>query len=394
MERHVSSLTPWSSLTTRYDVRVEDNLQSHDSWQPIPELSVSDADVSVFFLETNDIVYSTPVVDPWFAAEEGPFSRSTSYGNITYYQSNQPVKALACVQQYQFCNPSLNHNESCTPLMGIFEAARSAPATVFSQSKDIDRFLWSLAAIQNMAGGFTEISMVLRGGSLLASDYVSQFGQDGLPDNQWELELEHWFKFTMADLQRAIVDQATGPVVPEARSFHSPPTSPGARAICSNQKIRSDSYTSFNVLGLILIFSLGSLIMLISACLPTVTARVQRYKNPFASIEWVTSDTLQLQRLAHEAIGAGQWEGACDDYPRTRKGDLLAVIDISDGKHPVLRAPGEIRVPKDVKHAEGQGDEKRVSEEQRKDSAQESLLSVELPRISLELSHRFAAGVC
>ena len=194
MERHVSSLTPWSSLTTRYDVRVEDNLQSHDSWQPIPELSVSDADVSVFFLETNDIVYSTPVVDPWFAAEEGPFSRSTSYGNITYYQSNLPVKALACVQQYQFCNPSLNHNESCTPLMGIFEAARSAPATVFSQSKDIDRFLWSLSAIQNMAGGFTEISMVLRGGSLLASDYVSQFGQDGLPDNQWELELEHWFK--------------------------------------------------------------------------------------------------------------------------------------------------------------------------------------------------------
>lgn len=57
--------------------------------------------------------------------------------------------------------------------MGIFEAARSAPATVFSQSKDIDRFLWSLGAIQNMAGGFTEISMVLRGESLLASDYVS-----------------------------------------------------------------------------------------------------------------------------------------------------------------------------------------------------------------------------
>ncbi|CAI9636105.1 unnamed protein product [Alternaria burnsii] len=198
----------------------------------------------------------------------------------------------------------------------------------------------------------------------------------------------------MVDLQRAIVDQGTGPVTPEARSFHSSPTSPGARAVCSNQKIRSDFYTSFNVLGLMLIFSHGSLIMLISACLPTVTARVQRYKSPFASIEWVTSDTWQLQRLAYEAIGAGQWEGACDDYPRTRKGDLLAVIDISDEKHPILRAPGEIRIPKEEKHTEGQGDENRKSEEQRNDSAQESLLSVELPRISLELSHRFTAGVC
>jgi hypothetical protein len=133
--------------------------------------------------------------------------------------------------------------------------------------------------------------------------------------------------------------------------------------------------------------------MLVSAYLPTITARMQRHKNPFASIEWVTSDTMQLQRLAHEAVGAGQWVGACNDYPRTRKGDLLAVIDISDEKHPIFRSPAEVRVLKEVKHTEGQREERRGSGEQRNDSAQESLLSVELPRVSLELSHRFATGL-
>jgi hypothetical protein len=131
-----------------------------------------------------------------------------------------------------------------------------------------------------------------------------------LPGNQWELELEHWFKFILADLQRAILDQATGPVTSEARSFHSPPTSAEAQAICGSQKIRSESYTSFNVLGLTIISSIGGQIMVISACLPTATARMQRHKRPFASIEWVTNDTLQLQRLAHEAIGAGRGGGA------------------------------------------------------------------------------------
>ncbi|CBY00829.1 predicted protein [Plenodomus lingam JN3] len=79
--------------------------------------------------------------------------------------------------------------------------------------------------------------------------------------------------------------------------------------------------------------------MLISAILPWTTERMQRNKNAFSSIEWVTNATLQLQRLAHEAIGVGDWEGACDDYPRTRESSVLAVLDITDRKHPVLRLP-------------------------------------------------------
>jgi hypothetical protein len=291
---------------------------------------------------------------------------------------------MACVQQYQFCNPSLEQNVSCTPLLGIFEAATIASTTIFSKPKERETFMWSASAISHMAGGFSELAYTMNGQALLASDSLSTYGQYALPSNQWELEVEHWFKFTLADLQRAILDQATGPTVLEAGQIHSPPDTAEARTVCGNQKIRSDSYTSFNVLGLVLIFSIGGLVMLVSALLPCAIERIRRGKKPFASLEWITNDTLQLQRLAHEAVGAGDWKGACDDYPRTQKDDLLAVLDITNRKHPVLRMLQEADMMK----------EQEQEEEDVEESVEESLLSVEIPHVSLEWSERFATDIC
>ncbi|RAR06174.1 cytochrome p450 protein [Stemphylium lycopersici] len=400
------------SSSTRWHVNYED-LTEVNTWEPISALNVPNGDVSVFYLEMNDVMYATPVADPWFAANNGPFNASTPEGIMQLYYGDQPIQALACVQQYQFCNPPLNNHTSCTPLMGIFDAARTASSTIFTSSEIKDMFEWSALAILYMAHGFHEIALIMRGSSLLAGDTLSGLGQQGLPSNQWEIELEHWFKITLADLQQSILDQATGPIISEADAFHSPPTSVGARNVCSNQKIRSDSYTSFNVLGLIIIFSIGSLIMLVSACLPSTTARIQRNRKPFSSLEWISNDTLQLQRLAHEAVGAGDWEGACDDYPRTRKMDRLAVLDIADRKHPVLRVQPKTE-PKlkeelddaengdgdreceqegNVQHENGQRDGGGI-EDRAYDSAQTSLLGVEIPRMSLDLSQRFAADMC
>jgi len=359
-------------VSNSYDA--EDVSYAASSWQPIPELDVPNADISTFWLEQQGIGYLTPVKDPWFLAEHRVTSK-TPAGVRTVYTIKVPVHALVCTQQYQFCNPSLEKNASCTPLMGISRAAETASSTIFANSNH-DRFLWNLHGVVNNAG-FREIVTALKEGALLASDYTNTLGQFGVPDNQWELELQHWFGIMLAALQGSILEQATGPSIPGATSFHTPPRTAGERAACTNLKIRSDSYTSFNVLGLILIFSIGGLIMLISACLPSCMARMQRNK-PFASLEWVTNDTLQLQRLAHEAIGAGNWEGACDDYPRTERGDLLAVLDITDTKHPKLKVPPKV----DPLFEEG-------SQTQAEDSIHSSLLTVEIPRVSMEFPQRF-----
>ncbi|KAF2134171.1 hypothetical protein P153DRAFT_381353 [Dothidotthia symphoricarpi CBS 119687] len=371
------------SISTHYAESDDINSAVFNTWNPIPELLLPHADISIIFLAANEIPFFAPVDDPWFAAgHQGPVNISIASRDIQVYGSDEPARALACTQQYQFCNPALEGDDGCTPLLGIYEATTASPA-LFPHPTDRERFSWSASAILNMAGGFTELIRTLRSGSLLARDSLSGGGQYALPSNQWELELEHWFKFTLADVQRAILDQAIGPVYPDARRFHSPPSSAVERAICDNQKVRSDSFTSFNVLGLVLIVSIGGFIMILSALLPWATRRILGHRRPFTSLEWIANDTLQLQRLAHEALGAGDWEGACDDYPRTRKGDLLATLNIKNQKHPVLESPHKVVML-----------EEEEEEDSTIDTVQESLLSLEIPRSSLELSQRFMSASC
>jgi hypothetical protein len=56
----------------------------------------------------------------------------------------------------------------------------------------------------------------------------------------------------------------------------------------------------------------------------------------YAYAEWQAGSTLQLQRLAQEGVGAGTWINATDAVPTTSPGDTLAVVDLTDRRHPRL----------------------------------------------------------
>ncbi|KAH7075062.1 hypothetical protein FB567DRAFT_183030 [Paraphoma chrysanthemicola] len=374
-----------ASIVTRYD-GTDEYATLFNTWHPIPELLKSDADTSIIFLESHDIPFLyAPVHDPWFSASQGPFNRSVFGDTVPYYLGDESVSVLACVQQYQFCNAAVEGNASCTPLLGIFQASSTASATIFPELKQREAFAWSAKAITNMAGGFNEIIGQLGGSSLLASDSLTESGQSPLPDNQWELELEHLFKFTMADIQRAILDLATGPQSTDSRQFHSPPDNAKARALCGSQKIRSDSFTSFSVLGLVLILSIGGLIMIVSVLLPWTMERMRRHRNPLPSVEWNMNEILQLQRLAHEAVGAGDWDDVSSDYPLTRKGEFLACLDIADPKHPLLR-PAETNVSIcSQDHSRTSEDEKDSGSEMTSEPMDAFLLDHNIPRASFDL---------
>jgi hypothetical protein len=321
-------------ISTNYDLpEIHDPNFSND-WSPIQELKVPKADLSLIFLAAHDIFFLAPAYDPWFSATQGPFNLTVDWGKMPTYRSDRPASAVACTHRHQFCNAAAN--PTCTPLLGLYEAANTDPSIFFSKQSDMERFTWSALAILRIGNSFKEIARVLQGGALLATDSLCPIGQYALPDNQWELEMEHWFKFTLANLQRTIVDQATGPMDPETREFHASPTTTGGRAVCVNQKIRSDSYASFNILALFIIVVVGGLVVLVASVLPWITRHVQGQKRSIASLEWIANETIQLQRLAHEADRAGNWVSACDDYPRTRQGDSLAVLDVSNRKHPFL----------------------------------------------------------
>lgn len=53
---------------------------------------------------------------------------------------------------------------------------------------------------------------------------------------------------------------------------------------------------------------------------------------------------MHLQRLAHEARGAGQWERVSDAIPVTHPGDTLAMLDVTEERHSRLLSPCSTRV--------------------------------------------------
>ena len=61
-------------------------------------------------------------------------------------------------------------------------------------------------------------------------------------------------------------------------------------------------------------------------------------KDIYQQLEWMSNNTLQLQRLAHEELDCGIWTGG--DFPiTTTVGETLAVLDISEPDHPKLVNP-------------------------------------------------------
>ena len=53
----------------------------------------------------------------------------------------------------------------------------------------------------------------------------------------------------------------------------------------------------------------------------------QKYKQ-YAYLEWVTNESLQLQRLAHEELGWGTWSHTEGPVPIVHGREALACLDI------------------------------------------------------------------
>lgn len=95
---------------------------------------------------------------------------------------------------------------------------------------------------------------------------------------------------------------------------------------------------------LIVIFSLGLLIVILESKLEAIVVWLESrgiIKTPTA--EWFSNDTLQLQRMAHEELGLGDWDGCTGPgvIPITKKGQLLGTLD-NDPKHPRLVNPATL----------------------------------------------------
>ena len=110
------------------------------------------------------------------------------------------------------------------------------------------------------------------------------------------------------------------------------------------QKIRSDAVTSYSILGLSILIGLCGLLIIISVTIESFTGWVGKKveKGNYQQLEWMSNNTLQLQRFAHEELGCGTWVG--ENIPITTAGETLAVLDISEHDHPRLMHPTSAHV--------------------------------------------------
>lgn len=107
------------------------------------------------------------------------------------------------------------------------------------------------------------------------------------------------------------------------------------------QMIKSTAYASFSVFGPSFTAGLGFLIIIISYTIESILGYWHRRRQFKSSsyLEWISNSTMQLQRLAHQAFGAGTWSRATKDVSVTKAGEYLALLDLTDPKQPLLRCP-------------------------------------------------------
>ncbi|KAI1627942.1 hypothetical protein EDD37DRAFT_286894 [Exophiala viscosa] len=306
------------------------------SWYPVSALNVSNADVSAHFLSQNSIQYLASVADPWLSSNQ-LFNDSSSAIDLVLWGPDQYVDVMACIDQYQLCNPNSSPYD-CTILgsgkdlrNGFLELGLNAYQLVTARRLALALILTSTYHTVNGLGST----------ALLARDRVLDFISTGLPANQWQIEMEGWFATSLAKLQAYVVEYAanvadlgpTGSVVSPAPGSQNAEDQ-AAFDQCSNQRIRNvGGYQSFSFLGLMIVICVGSTIILLSWIVEPLLGSFRRWrgldgKHDYREIVRIADHTLQLQRKAFQGAGfTDGWdsEHLMDSIPVTVRDTLIPV---------------------------------------------------------------------
>ncbi|PVH73525.1 hypothetical protein DL98DRAFT_431108, partial [Cadophora sp. DSE1049] len=291
---------------------------------------------SVFVAPSDDLwlpshkVLQVSVNDPGFAPR-----------NVTVYTPDKPVNVLGCTEQHQFCNPNrpMDSESRCTPLMDwgtlglLFDNYTSDILDTTHQVEALTIIMYAALAaeLRNTIPYFHA--------PLLANDYTSGFMSSPIPSNQWELEADNWFSTGMNVIQRYVAETATGAPGKYAKyTTDAAANDTELQWFCANYIMRDSAYQSFSILALSLIAGFGGLAILASFWLETTIGWIQTKlsRGSFHKMCWKLDSALQLQRMAYEEAGMGNWVRCADDIPLTEKGDEISLPAEWDEWHPTV----------------------------------------------------------
>jgi hypothetical protein len=254
-----------------------------DAWTPIQPLQVATGDVSLHFLASNSIAYLSPVQDIWFSAnKELNLSANSTATFQNVYEADQFVNVMGCLDQFEICNPNTSPF-SCTIIGGLRDVAQAYTQIGLNeyQTATAQRMtpVFAMSSTFNTVNGLGDTA-------LLARDRLVNFIGTGLPDNQWQVEVEGWFQTSLAKMQASVVEYAANVVDLGPFGYINTPNPNGdaiqkaAASFCSNQRVRNvGSYQSFSFLGVMLVVCVGGVIIVISWSLDRFIEFVRRHSK-------------------------------------------------------------------------------------------------------------------
>ena len=203
--------------------------------------AIPEADVTVLFLSSNGMPFIKSTTDDWYSAttEFRNMSLPPYYNQSAQaYLQDEPASPLGCVEQRQFCSPR-NQGEDgqplCTPLTGIWEIPYVTEPIVKSPDGELNHFKWFHNVATSPQDTINHLVSFLHATILQSRLSVSRNAQGPLPDNQWQIEVQHMFSTLLASVQQSFVHAAAVPNVPGLDEFIIPPMSDESDRMCINQ---------------------------------------------------------------------------------------------------------------------------------------------------------------
>ncbi len=197
------------------------------SFDPIAELRAAGTDVGLLFLSANDVVFQGPTNDALFAAHM-PIQAKLGFmgkrASMQFYARDEPASVLGCIARYQFCDSTVaaahassgaSDGRHCTPLEGIAMALEHAEELWGANRRQARLFKWVTGALLQDPPFLWMVPQAVRSAALEARYAMMNGLQGPLPPNQWQREIEGWFKTTLAHAQRAVLELAMGPLDPK-----------------------------------------------------------------------------------------------------------------------------------------------------------------------------------
>jgi hypothetical protein len=294
----------------------------YTGFNPIPDFNRTDADVSLLIVR-NGAYYTGEVNDPFYKA-----TTPHSIGTLQFYKADSTVNALACIEQYSFCN---NNNMNCTTFNGLIAITRDIVKELLGYNT-VQLATFDLVWRSVWAMRIYFLAFNLKEQILLASsqDFGTFRISVELPTNQWQSEVENMFNISLAILQLVGIEYVSPPELQVTYNttydmYITGPNTTEGKNLCNSQKILSSGQYSFSFFGLLFILVVGSLIIILNNVGPLTVgywqAKSHDERAQYRRREWAANDVLHLQSIALNSKGicAGDWR-TDTDVPVLMKG--------------------------------------------------------------------------